>query len=106
MPRGNEKGGCDCIRPTLNSVIPGRRSPPPPPRPPPPLRPPPRRSRPPPPPPPPRGPPPPPPSRGRASLTRIFRPLSSVSLNSSIALAASLESAISTNPNPRDCPEN
>src|ERR1700733_3778699 len=54
------------------------------------------------PPPPPRLPPPPPASRGRASLTLILRPLSSVSLNCSIARAASAASAISTNPKPLD----
>src|SRR6266851_4444977 len=65
-----------------------------------------RLSRPPPPPPPmlrPRGPPPPPPpSRGRASFTLILRPFRSTSFNVSIAFAASLESAISTKPKPRD----
>src|SRR6266851_566199 len=74
--------------------------------PPPPLPPRSRLSRPPPPPPPmlrPRGPPPPPPpSRGRASFTLILRPFRSTSFNVSIAFAASLESAISTKPKPRD----
>src|SRR5271156_6502937 len=89
------------------------RSPPRPPPPPPPPPPPRRRSPPPPPPPPPRRPPPPPPPpppRGpvlaRASSILIRRPFRSVSLRVWIAVAASAASTISTNPKPRDCPEN
>src|SRR5712692_4300099 len=80
-----------------------RLRPPPPPRSPPPPPPPPprRRSPPPPPPPPPRG-----PVLARASSILIRRPFKSVSLRVWIAVAASAASTISTNPKPRDCPEN
>src|SRR5436309_15663370 len=75
-----------------------RRLPPPPRPPPPPGRPPPK---------PPRPPPPPPPklrsARGRASLTLIVRPLTSVPLKRSIALLPASVS-ISTKPKPRERP--
>jgi len=61
----------------------------------------------------PRSPPPPPrlpplklDSRGLASFTLMFLPLSSESLNCAIALDASSELAISTKPKPFDWPEN
>src|SRR5580693_5030714 len=64
------------------------------------------RSPPPPPPPPLRLPPPKLDSRGLASFTLMFLPLSSLSLNWAIALEASSAFAISTKPKPFDWPEN
>src|SRR5438270_13393439 len=45
-------------------------------------------------------------SRGLASFTLMFRPLSSESLTCRMALATSSAVVISTKPKPFDCPEN